>query len=105
MRFRVTFLERTDRKGEPSENPTDYLEIDAADGVIIDRSFVERDKPEALHSEEALEEDDSFLSIGSETWDYEVADGREDEFIAAVKNSQMVFECVPINDGPSVAGE
>ena len=37
--------------------------------------------------EDSLEEDDDFLSVGSETWDYEVADGREDDFIAAPQNS------------------
>jgi hypothetical protein len=50
-----------------------------------------------------LEEDDSFLSVGSETWDYEVADGREDEFIAALKNSQMVMEYVRLDEEPSAA--
>jgi len=45
------------------------------------------------HSEEKLEEDDSFLSVGSETWDYEIVDTREDEFLAAVKNSQMATDC------------
>jgi hypothetical protein len=54
--------------------------------------------PGALHSEDALEEDDDFLSVGSETWDYEVADGREDDFIAALQNSQMVMEYVRLDD-------
>jgi hypothetical protein len=44
------------------------------------------------------EEDDDFLSVGSETWDYEVADGREDDFIAALQNSQMVMEYVRLDD-------
>jgi len=51
-----------------------------------------------LHSEDALEEDDDFLSVGSETWDYEVADGREDDFVAALQNSQMVMEYVRLDD-------
>jgi hypothetical protein len=55
----------------------------------------------SLHSQESLEEDDSFLSVGSETWDYEVADGREDDSIAALKNSQMVMECVRLDEEPS----
>jgi hypothetical protein len=54
--------------------------------------------PGALHSEDALEEDDDFLSVGSETWDYDVADGREDDFIAALQNSQMVMEYVRLDD-------
>jgi len=52
----------------------------------------------ALHGEEELDEDDSFLSVGSETWDYEIADGRQDEFLAALKNSQMAMECIPLDE-------
>lgn len=62
------------------------------------RRFVERTEPDALHSEESLEEDDSFLSVGSETWDYEVAEGREDDFIAALENSQMVMEYIRLDE-------
>lgn len=43
---------------------------------MLDRTFVERTKPDAMHSEETLEEDDSFPSVGSETWDYEIDDAR-----------------------------
>jgi len=98
MRYRVTFMERTNAGGEPSENPPEYVAIDVPEGVVIERTFVERTKPAAMHSEEQLEEDDSFLSVGSETWDYEIADGRDDEFLAAVKNSQLAMECVPLGD-------
>lgn len=98
MRYRVTFLERTNREGEPSEAPPDYLDIQTTDGVILDQKMVERNEPLAMHSEEALEEDDDFLSIGSETWDYEIAEGREKEFLVAVRNSHMVMECIPLND-------
>jgi hypothetical protein len=100
MRFRVTFMERTDAAGNPSERPPDYVEIEAPDGVILDKAFVERDQPEAMHVEENLEEDDSFMSIGAETWDYEIADGREQEFIDAVRNSQMAMECIPLDNVP-----
>jgi hypothetical protein len=101
MRYRVTFLERTGGDGNPSEFPPDYVDIDVPDGVVVDKAFVERAEPTAIHNTESLEEDDSFLSIGSETWDYDIADGREDEFLAALKNSQMAFECVELNGGES----
>jgi hypothetical protein len=94
-------MERTGASGEPSEAPTGYIAIDVPDGVILDQSFVERTAPSALHSEETLEEDDDFLSVGSETWDYEIAGGREDEFLAALKNSQMAMECVPLDEEPA----
>jgi hypothetical protein len=96
-------MERTDVTGEPSEAPTDYVAIDLPDGVVLEKLFIDRTAPDALHSEEMLDEDDSFLSVGSETWDYEVADGREDEFIAALKNSQMVMEYVWLDEEPSAA--
>lgn len=101
MRFRVTFQERTNEAGVPSEHPDDYVDIDVAEGVVLDKTFVERTGPAAVHNEERLEEDDSFLSVGSETWDYEIADDRRDEFIDAVWNSQMAMECEPLTDEPA----
>jgi hypothetical protein len=98
MKYRVTFMERDRANGQPSEFPPDYLAINVSDGVVLDRTFVERTPPDALHSEETLEEDDSFLSIGSETWDYDVAPGRKDEFLAALKNSQMAIECEELDE-------
>jgi hypothetical protein len=98
MIYRVTFMERTNEAGEPTETPTDYLAIQVSDGVILNRSFLNQEKPLALHSEDKLEEDDSFLSIGSETWDYEVADDRQDEFERAMKRSQMVMEYVKLEN-------
>jgi len=105
MRYRVTFMERTDAAGRPSESPPAYVDIGLPEGVVVDCTFVERTEPAAEHSEERLEEDDSFLSVGSETWDYEVADERQDEFLAAVKNSQMAMECLPLGDDASAGAE
>jgi len=51
MRYRVTFMERTDQ-GSPSEKPTEYLEIDSSDGVILDKHFLEPDQPVALRNQE-----------------------------------------------------
>ena len=96
MKYRVTFMERTGASAEPSEFPPDYLAIEVPDGVVVDRAFVERAEPAAVHNTERLEEDDDFLSVGSETWDYEVADGKEKDFLAAVKNSRMAIECIPL---------
>lgn len=96
--YRVTFMERTGANGAPSERPTEYVAIDLADGVVLDKQFVERTEPQAMHVEESLEEDDSFLSVGSETWDYDIAPSRKDEFLAAVKNSQMGIECEPLDE-------
>jgi hypothetical protein len=97
-------MERTDRAAQPSEKPTDYVEIQASEGVILDKVFVQRDEPLALHNQDKLDEDDDFLSIASETWDYSIAGGREKEFMEALQNSQMAFECVPLgpNDSPEL---
>jgi len=78
MTYRVTFMERTNAAAQPSENPPGYVSIDLPDGVVLDRTLVERSEPATVHSEERLEEDDDFL--------------------AAVKNSQMAMECVPLDD-------
>jgi hypothetical protein len=98
-------MERTGADGEPSEFPPDYVAIDVPDGVISETTFVERTKPQAMHSEESLEEDDSFLSVGSETWDYEVCDDRKDEFPAALKNSQLAIDCEELEPGPESTTE
>ena len=92
-------MERTGASGNPTEFPPDYVAIDLPDGVVCETVFVERTAPQALHSGETIEEEDSFLSVGTETWDYEITDGREEEFLAARKNSQMAIECVPLGDG------
>jgi len=98
MTYRVTFMERTGANGQPSEFPPGYVAIEVPEGVVLDKTFVDRTEPDALHGEEELDEDDSFLSVDSETWDYEIADGRQDEFLAALKNSHMAMECIPLDD-------
>ena len=96
-------MERTNTKGDPIESPPDYVAVDLPDGVVFDRTFVERTEPAAEHNEEQLEEDDDFLSVGSETWDYDIDESREDEFLAAMKNSQMAMDCERIDDNKRVA--
>jgi hypothetical protein len=39
-----------------------------------------------------LEEDDSFLSISSEIWEYDLADGKEEEFTNALHACGKVLE-------------
>lgn len=98
MLYRITFMERTNVAGEPVERPSGYLALELPDGIVQRKSFVERTKPAALHHEDQLNEDDNFLSVGSETWDYEINDHRKDEFLAAVQNTRMVMECIPLTD-------
>ena len=70
---------------------------------MLDKAFIERTPPEALHSEETMEEDDDFLSLGFEVWEYEIADGREDEFVNALSNSQMVIDYQTLDEEPAVS--
>jgi hypothetical protein len=91
MRYRVVFRERTNEDGSPVEDPSEFLNVDLADGVVKDAQIVSRDTPAGMH-EDGLREDDAFLSLESEVWEYDVSDDRIDEFKAAMKNSEMVME-------------
>ena len=91
-------MERTDAEGKRTESPSEYVELDLADGVVVDQVFVERIAPDSLHVQEVMDEDDDFESIATEVWEYDVADGRDQEFIDALKNSQMVIDYQPLDD-------
>jgi hypothetical protein len=104
MRYLVTFRKRFDRTGEPNDDP--HTLIDVADGVVEDCEVVETIEPYSLHASEDINsgnesesaEDDGFLAFGTETWVYDIADGREDEFKAAAVNSEVVLEIQDFDD-------
>jgi hypothetical protein len=98
MKYRVAFMERTGADGERTEDPTRYVDLDDIDGVVLDQVFVERIEPEALHGSDSMEEDDDFESVATEVWEYDIAEGREQDFIDALKNSKMVMEYQAIDD-------
>jgi len=98
MKYRVAFIERTDAGGNPTEKPTEYVALELADGVVLDQVFVERVEPDALHGQDTMEEDDDFESIGTEVWEYDIADGRDQDFIDALKNSRVVIEYDALDD-------
>ncbi len=91
-------MERTDATGNRTENPPEFVDLDLLEGVVLDQSFINRIEPDSLHVQEVMDEDDSFESIATEVWEYDIADGREQEFIDALKNSQMVIEYEPVDD-------
>jgi hypothetical protein len=103
MRYRVTFRKRFTPEGEPADDP--HALVSPADGVVQDEEFIEIIEPAGLGVAEDLNEgsgsqesnDNGFLGLGSESWVYEVAEGREDEFKAALVESRVVldFEEVP----------
>lgn len=96
MIYRVTFRKRFDGDGNASDRPEMFVQ--PADGVILSAARSEVIEPAAMHSQEALDEDDSFESLGTESWEYEIADGRKQEFIDAMKNSRMVIEYEEIEE-------
>src|SRR4051794_24484707 len=100
MRYRVVFRERFDAEGNNTEDPPDFLDPQLASDVVLDSEFIERTKPDSLHVQEVMDEDDSFESIGTEVWSYEVADDRQDDFVHGLENSRMVVEYEQIDDAP-----
>ncbi len=91
MKFRVVFRERPNQQGEQADNPAGFLDTQLDDQTVLDAVRVERTGPESLHSSDILEEDDSFL-MGSEVWEYDVAEGKVQDFKDALANSGTVME-------------
>jgi hypothetical protein len=99
MRYRVSFRQRFNAEGEPSDAPQQMVE--APEGVIQDATFVETlEPPSAAHPEEAMEEDDNFLAFGTSVWVYDVAEGREEEFRTALAETDLVLEVEDLRDTP-----
>lgn len=96
MKYRVVFRERSDETGERADNPSSFLDTQLDDETVIDAVFVGRNRPEGLHSSDRLEEDDAFLSLGTEIWEYDVAEGKDEDFKNALLNSGMVIEFEPL---------
>ncbi len=96
MTYSVTFRKRFNADGEASENPA--LFVQAAEGVVIEAAVAKENEPPAQHSQDDLDEDDNFESIGTEVWEYEIAGNREDEFLTALKKSEMVIDYEKIDD-------
>lgn len=99
MKYKVVFRERSDRSGEKADDPASFLDAQLDDDTVLDAVFVGRNRPDGLHSSDALEEDDAFLSLGSEVWEYDVADGKDQDFKDALRNSGMVMEFEALDAG------
>jgi hypothetical protein len=98
MKYRVTFRERSNERGERAEDPTQFLEPELDDSMVLDAAFVSRAEPPALHSSDREEEDDAFMSLSEEVWEYDVAEGRDEDFKNALLNSGVVMEFEPLED-------
>ncbi len=103
MRYKVTYRKRFTAQGEPADDPASL--VSTPDGVIEDSEFIEILEPAGLGVAEDLNEgagsqesnDNGFLGFGTETWVYDVAEGREKEFTDALVESRVVldFEEIP----------
>ncbi len=103
MKYKVTFRKRFTPEGEPADDPMSL--VSAEDGVVEDAEFIEILEPAGLGVAEDLNEgtgsresnDNGFLGLGTESWVFTIAEGREDEFKAALAESRVVldFEEVP----------
>ncbi len=85
--------------GEKADDPASYLDTQLEDGIVMDSAFVGRLEPTSIHSSDMAEEDDAFLSLTGEIWEYDVADGRDQDFKDALQNSEMVMEFEPLESG------
>ena len=88
--YRVSFQKRFNQQGEGSDAPVTFLNL--ADGVVLDSTVVETIEPDNLHGDEHMVEDDDFLSLGTEVWDFDVAEDSQQEFKDALVNSGVVME-------------
>ena len=96
MKYRVVFRERSDEAGEKADEPANLLDSQLDDETVLDAVLVGRITPDGLHSSDRMEEDDSFLALSGEIWEYDVAQGKEEEFKNAVLNSGGVMELEPL---------
>lgn len=96
MKYRVVFRERTNQAGEKADDPASFLDVQLDDDTVLDAVLVGRNDPDGLHNSEQLDEDDDLISVGTEVWEYDVADGKDEDFKNAMKNSEMVIEFEPL---------
>ena len=107
MRYRVAFAKRFQSNGRESAiDPTAELDVNLVEGVVADKAFIERLEPASQHSQEVLDEDDAFLGHAvPEVWEYEIVDGRQDEFIEAMRISHVVMDYDVIDDTATEADD
>jgi hypothetical protein len=104
MRYKVTFRKRFSADGQPADDPKSLISVE--DGVIEDSEIVEIIEPAGLGVAEDLNEgsgsqesnDNGFLNLGTETWVFDIVEGREKEFTDALVVSGVVLDFVPVPD-------
>ena len=82
MTYRVTFHEQANGDELPMESPSLALEENLPNDIVVRKAIVQRTVPDAP----GVEDD------GQQTWLYDIADGREDEFLAAAAAADAKVE-------------
>ena len=104
MKYKVTFRKRFSANGEPADDPKSL--VSPEDGVIQDEELIEIIEPAGLGVAEDLNEgsgsqesnDNGFLNLGTETWVFDIAEGREKEFTDALVESRVVLDYEEVPD-------
>ena len=94
---------RFNAEGERIEHPNPLDSLSVPEGVVREALIVETEEPPSLHTGEAMEEDDDFLSLGVEVWEFEIAPGREEEFVHSLRNSRTALEYEQIDEAGEAA--
>lgn len=104
MRYKVTYRKRFNDQARPADEPSALLSL--PEDVILDSEVAEMTEPASVHAAGDINagagsesgEDDGFLAFGTETWVYDVAEGREEEFKNAVINTELVLNIEEIEE-------
>ena len=91
---------------ESAINPTVAVDEGLDDGVVADKAFIERLEPASQHSQEVMDEDDAFLGHAApEVWEYGILDGKENEFVDAMRSSRVVMDYEVIDESSTEPGD
>ena len=97
------FRERSDEEGEKADEPSSFLDNELDDETVLDSRMIGRITPESQHSSDRVEEDDGFLGMATpEIWEYDVAEGKDQDFKDALRNSGVVMEFEVLGDTDDV---
>ena len=96
MKYRVVFRERAGANRGVAQNPIGFLQGNVSDSVVRNSRFVLRNAPEFKSSSDQTDDDVEFRHLGTEVWEYDVAEGRDQEFKDALLNSGSIIEFAPI---------
>jgi hypothetical protein len=78
------------------ENPVSFLHAEYSNAIVRSSKFLVRKDPEWKTSPELPGDDEERVNLGTEVWEYDVADGKDQEFKDALLNSGSILEFSPI---------